>query len=587
LHRLLRRQLLRQFGSVEAVPPSLAGLLAAVDEAYEQADVDRRLVERSLDLTSQELLQSNAELRRDIAARERVEEALRGSQARMRAILGALPDLVFLVDRDGRIIDFHAAPTAVTYVPKERIIGYRIDDALPPDVAEACARNVRRALESGELQTWEYELPADHDTHHFEARAMPCGADTAVAVVRDVTIVRRMQQRLVIADRLAAVGTLAAGVAHEVNNPLTYVVANLDLLREGIDALGRGASDVDLHETAQLLAEARAGAGRVARVVQDLRSFSRIDPERVEPVDVNAVIESTVNVASHEIRHRARIVKDLGTVPPALGDDSRIGQVALNLLVNAAQALPPGAAHAHEIRVRTWALDGGVYIEVRDTGVGIAPDVLPHIFEPFFTTKPRGVGTGLGLSISRDLVRSMGGEITAESTPGRGTTFRVRLIESEGQVRGDESQVRGSGAPLPARVLVIDDEPLLGRAVARVLRGCDVTIAGSGNDGLAALQQGPAYDVVLCDLMMPEMSGMELYDEVVARRPDLAARFVFITGGTFSEWAREFLARVPNECIEKPFDAEHLRGVVRRQVQRRHEHGAEGGRPGKEDPTRA
>ncbi len=250
---------------------------------------------------------------------------------------------------------------------------------------------------------------------------------------------RRSEAQLIEADRLASLGTLAAGVAHEINNPLSYVLLNLDLVIR--EAKGEG-------ESVPRLREARAGVERVRLIVQDLKSFSRGNTDRKVPVDVRRVLDSTLEIAANEIRHRAELVRDFRDVPPVLADASRLGQVFLNLLVNAAQAMIEGDASRQELRVATSTdAAGRAVIEIADTGAGIAPENLERIFDPFFTTKPVGVGTGLGLSICRTIVTALGGDITVESERGRGTTFRVVLPAASSPVIADEPTPPPASAP--------------------------------------------------------------------------------------------------------------------------------------------
>jgi CheY-like chemotaxis protein len=270
-------------------------------------------------------------------------------------------------------------------------------------------------------------------------------------------------------------------------------------------------------------------------------------------------------MAWHEIRHRARLVKSLADVPPVDANEARLGQVFLNLLVNAAQAIPEGHADTNEVQVSTRTDEAGnAVVEVRDTGVGIEPQVLPRIFDPFFTTKGEG-GTGLGLSISHGTVRALGGRIEVESKHGKGTMFRITLPPAKPWRASAQTSPSDIRAMARRRVLVIDDEPLVGEAVARSLaEDNDVEIVTDAKHGLARIEAGERFDVILCDLMMPVMTGMDLYAEVVRRAPKLAGKIVFMTGGAFTPRARAFLESVVNPCLEKPLDMAKLRSILAR-----------------------
>ncbi|MFL5352000.1 ATP-binding protein [Archangium sp.] len=408
----------------------------------------------------------------------------------------------------------------------------------------------------------------------FTGIAEYAGTPHLVSMFPDVTERKQMHARLLLADRMASVGTLAAGVAHEINNPLAYVLANLGYAHEELaHQVECGPAQPDaapgrLKTIRDALGEARQGADRVRTIVGDLKTFSREAQDPIRPVDVKRVLDSTLNLASGEIRHRARLVKQYGEdVPPVRGNDSRLGQVFLNLLVNAAQAIPSdGDADHHEIRVTTrMAGPGKVAVEVSDTGAGIAPELMGRIFDPFFTTKPPGVGTGLGLSICHNLITAMGGEMHVHSDLGKGTTFQVLLpaaLTPEEPVR-EASVPAVTGGPR-GRVLVIDDEPMLCSAVERILRPHhDVVFTTLAAEVLPRLEAGEHFDLILCDLMMPRMNGMDFHAALHRLRPELTGRVIFLTGGAFTAQARTFLERVPNRRVEKPFDARALLAVTR------------------------
>jgi len=244
-------------------------------------------------------------------------------------------------------------------------------------------------------------------------------------------------------------------------------------------------------------------------------------------------------------------------------------QVFLNLLLNSAQAIEDGRAEKNEIRLRTH-LDGDrLAIEVQDTGAGIPPEEVGRVFDPFYTTKPVGAGTGLGLSICRTIVTGLGGAIEVESAPGAGSTFRVLLPVHREVSVGRELPRRAIEAVRRARILLVDDEPFFVSAMCRVLQEeHEVIGTTSARDALSRLSEDTerAFDLILCDLMMSEMSGIELHGELVRRSPELARRVVFMTGGAFTPRARAFLQAVPNRCIEKPLDLETIDDLIREQA---------------------
>lgn len=386
--------------------------------------------------------------------------------------------------------------------------------------------------------------------------------------VQDVTDRRRLEANLQITERLASVGTLAAGVAHEINNPLGYILMNLDVAAEHLQSLvgDEGRLSEAAHEALTAITDAMTGTARIRTIVHEMRTFSRAADEKSGAVDINAVLDSCIEMARNEVRHRARLVRDYEAVPDVHGNEARVAQVFLNLIINAAQAIEEGRANENELRVRTsLSADGRVCVEVKDTGCGIPSENLSRIFDPFFTTKPVGAGTGIGLSVCHGVVTQMGGVIEVDSQPGRGSTFRVLLPAADGV------PTRVDALPLArparrARILVVDDDVLLGLAVRRALVGQhEVEVLSSGRTAVELLcgPEGASFELVLCDLMMPDFSGVDVHDAVAARAPAVAGRMVFLTGGAFTPAARAFLSRVPNRTLEKPMGARELREAVR------------------------
>lgn len=319
------------------------------------------------------------------------------------------------------------------------------------------------------------------------------------------------------------------------------------------------------------ISDALAGAERVRIIVRDLKLFSRSEDEARGTVDVQRMIDSTINLAWNEVRHRARLVKEY---PPTRvtveGNESQLSQVFLNLLVNAAQAIGDGAAEQNEIRLRVSVTDDGlVAIEVSDSGGGMTAEVQRQLFTPFFTTKPRGVGTGLGLSICQKIISAHGGEIQLVSELGKGTTFRVVLRSSSEPLEAVPATPSSARAVSRGRVLVIDDELMLGKTLRRVIKGHhDIEVVTSGRAALELLASDRNFDVIFCDMMMPEMAGPDLFTIISSQYPELAQRVVFLTGGAFSESAQQFLSQTRNLRIDKPFTTVEILTVVARYLQR-------------------
>ncbi|MBU8896440.1 histidine kinase [Corallococcus sp. H22C18031201] len=272
--------------------------------------------------------------------------------------------------------------------------------------------------------------PPEEELHLNEERVRERTAALEAAnakLSRNLEQLHATQAQLLFADRLIALGRIAAGVGHEINNPLAFILSNLEYIHQELQQKER-LTEQDRQEILEALAETRDGAERIRLIVRDLQTLSRAEDVGSGPADVGAVVRTAAKMAMHELRHRARLVLECDGMPPVQGNGSRLGQVFLNLLLNAAQAIPPGHAEQNEVRiVARHGLPGQVLVEVKDTGCGIAHEHRERIFDPFFTTKPLGVGTGLGLSVCHGIVTSLGGALTVESEPGRGSTFRVML----------------------------------------------------------------------------------------------------------------------------------------------------------------
>jgi signal transduction histidine kinase len=372
------------------------------------------------------------------------------------------------------------------------------------------------------------------------------------------------QTKLAAQDQLASLGMLAAGVAHEIDNPLSYVTANLELLETRLRARADGDSELQ-----GMLAEAREGVGRIRDIVSSLRTLSRMEEtEQHVPVDLRDVVEVTARLAGNQMRHHSNFEISVPEQPVVVdGDAGRLGQVVLNLLVNAAQAVPESRASANIIRLSVLQEPTDGVIEVEDNGPGIPPHTLPRIFDPFFTTKPVGLGTGLGLSVCRGIMTSLGGTLTAHSAPGEGARFRVVLPLSAAALH-DAQAAPSPEAPCERvlktrpRVLAIDDDEHVTRVIALALQDFATTVVNRSEDALGLLAVED-FDVILCDLMMPTPSGIDIYRSLKQSKPALAERMIFLSGGSFSADADAFLTTCTNPSIRKPFGTAALNQACR------------------------
>ncbi|MDY7227100.1 ATP-binding protein [Hyalangium rubrum] len=557
-------------GAPLLTPEGLAlGTVCVIDRVPRQLSPEQV---RSLETLAEQVV-AQLELRRMNHTQRRLIDELRGSNERFQILQRATNDVVW---------DWDLVTNQVKW--SERLapaFGYAQKDTSPesswwfsrlhPEDRERVTKSLDHIIDgSGTLWTDEYRFRRANGTY---ARVMDRGAVLRNAqgnpvrmlgAMVDVSEREEMRSRLALADRMASVGTLAAGVAHEINNPLAYVIANLDYARQEVEhAVAQGT--LEAGELPDALKEAREGSERMRLIVKDLKMFSRPDDERMELVDVRRAIDSATTMAWNEIRHRARLVKAYQPVPSVYANEARLGQVFLNLLVNAAQAIPEGSADCNEIRVST-RLDerGRIVIEVRDTGGGIPEEIRARILEPFFTTKPQGMGTGLGLSICHGIIASLGGELGFDSELGKGTTFRVVLEPPVEMGRGKVVERHVLPAGRRGHILVVDDEPMVLNAIKRTLSTeHEVTVFNRARAALKWLEQGQPWDLILCDLMMPEMTGMEFHAELVRRWPERVSDIIFVTGGAFTAGAREFLGKVASTRLEKPFEPQALRELVK------------------------
>jgi len=509
--------------------------------------------------------------------RHAMEKRLREREKWFSTTLRSLSDAVMTVDLGGNVSFMNPIAEQLTGVQAASAIGRPAREIMQLVHAEHTFSPLDQALAQGRT------------VHIPEAALAGPGASTptvvsdsaapviddgqllgAVMVFRDITEQKRLQTQLELSDRLASLGTMAAGVAHEVNNPLSVVVANASFVQDELKALlfeleqGKGAGEASvprLREAVAAQAQIQAAASRIARIAADLKAFAEPTTVTATGADVARALDWALRTTAHEFRHRARVITHLARVPAVALDETRLGQVLVNLLINAAHAIEPGDAERNEVNVSVRTAGERVGFEVSDTGSGMAPEVLKRVFEPFFTTKPVGVGTGLGLSICHGIVASAGGSLRAESRIGRGSSFHFELplakptnIEPVAPLTEPALQRRG-------RVLVVDDEAMVLSTIGRILREHDPVCVDSPKKALELMDQAP-FDVIFTDLMMPDMTGMDFYEELLRTRPEAARRVIFLSGGVVNPRVKDFLATVPNRRLEKPFRTETLKSLV-------------------------
>lgn len=526
----------------------------------------------------------------DLTEELRLRAEARAFEESFRRLIEAAPDAIVALRDRGIVYVNPALVASLGFGEAKELVGRSFVDLVAPEDRPSAIRQIEAAdRTAAATPPLEYRLlRRDGGPVWMEAATVRLdfhGASAVAVVARDVSERKQLLLKMMEMDRMIAIGTLAAGVGHEINNPLSYVIANLDLLSEELPkaalacrerqrAAGGDHCTADvagtLDEASGFLSEARQGAVRVRNIVRELRALARVDRERTALVDLRRVLQSAVNMTWNEVRHRARLLKDIEDLPAVQGNEAQLGQAFINLLVNAAQAIPEGAAERHTIRITARTAGDSVVVEIADSGAGIEAAHRPHLFEPFFTTKAVGQGTGLGLTICRNTIEAHGGSIAFDSEVGRGTTFRVTLPAARRDpVPAAPAPTTAEAAPTTearrGRLLIIDDDSLVCRSLERALAGDhDVTALTDARVAHRMLLDGQRFDLVLCDLMMPEMTGMDLYEAVRSVAPEQAAKFIFITGGAFTPKAMAFLDEVTNLRLDKPLDLRNLRALVRK-----------------------
>ena len=526
-----------------------------------------------------ELQAAVEQLSAELKQRESIENALRMSDERNRALLEAIPDAIFRLDKNGTYLDFIPAKGFETLLPPAEFLGKRVAEVLPPDLAEGSEDSIRRALQTGEVQTHEYTLEINGSTRHYESRIVVCSNDELLGLVRDITqrkeTERKLQhsnlllaktlaelkqahQRMSQQERLRALGQMASGIAHDLNNSLAPIMGFSEVLTRFPALLE------DKAQALQYLDMIHTAARDAATVVKRLRDFYRPNDEdpAFDVVRLNDMIEKVGALTKPKWHDEAlargttiQLLFDLADVPLVLGCESELREVMMNLVINAIDAIREDG----QIRFQT-ATDGkDVSIEVSDTGCGMSGEEVRRCFDPFFTTKKER-GAGLGLSIVFGTIQRHRGDITVSSKIGEGTTFTIRLpATDETATKQVEGEPRAIGRPL--NILVVDDEPPVRETLEAFLKidGHAVTSTPNGREGLLAFCQQP-FHLVITDRAMPGINGDELARSVKKLSPQTPV--VMITG--FGDVMRGLGSNPPgvDEVLSKPITIHELREAV-------------------------
>jgi PAS domain S-box-containing protein len=535
-----------------------------------------------------ELEMQNEELRR-------VQVALDSSRARYFGLYDLAPVGYVTLSEQGLILEANLRASTMLGTPKGALIKQRLTRFIVAEDQDTYYLHRKKLFETEAPQACELRMQHQDGSMLWVNLESTLAGDersgevACLTALTDITEQHVLRANLAQADRMASMGILAAGVAHEINNPLTSVLYNAESLAEDLprlvqavrrcrDALcervgsdrlaeiiGEGVRMTEPVALADLTDRARnaaIGSQRIKEIAKGLSSFSRIEQGALSMVDLNQAVEQAISMASNEIKCRAMMVRDLGRVPRFLASEGSLAQVLLNLIVNAAHAIDEGAVEDNRVTVRTWAEASHVCVEVTDTGCGIPPQDLDKIFEPFFTTKAPDRGTGLGLAVVRRIVSELGGDSHVESTVGQGTRFVLRFPITQAKAvpsppaTPERLKTRG-------RILVVDDEKMVRETIKAILGPRhEVVTACSGREAKEILATDTCFDCILCDLMMSDIPGIELHGWLAENRPKLAQQLAFITGGVFTPQTRKYLDDIPNLVIGKPFKKREFETLV-------------------------
>ncbi len=513
-----------------------------------------------------------------------------GTETQSRLLLTRATDGIIVVDAATRVLFANPAACALLGAPCEALLGEPFGHAVPDEGRQVVFR--AQSSDGQSLQLTATAMVSIWDGREATILQLQPTQRPSAPPSAPPSLPPHLSAPRVSEDRLRAVGRLAAGLAHEVNNPLTFVLANLESLRESHQAIRRFihllrvdlstreavtpqsfeqlAGEANLQEViddaADMLTDCYKGMHRIQDIARSLGTFSRADDDHAEMIDLTRIVDDACAMVFNQIRYRARLVKRFEPIPLVAAFPGRIAQALVNLLTNAAEAIEGGAYEKHRIVVST-RLDGDhVVIGVRDTGAGIGEEHRDRIFTAGFTTKAGQGGMGLGLASCRRVAEEHGGRLDVHHLHEGGTRFELIIPVETGfevtETRHDSLPV--SEAPLTrSRLLIVDDDAMVLSALRRRLRRrYDVVTALGGVEALALLAADPEFDSIVCDLMMPRVDGKSFYDAIVAENPELAERIVFMSGGAFTPRLRKFAASVRNPVLQKPVSREDLEAML-------------------------
>jgi PAS domain S-box-containing protein len=523
-------------------------------------------------------------------------ENIAESEQRYRSLMGSASCSIFIGNQNGEIIEVNKRGRKLLNTDQENIIGKKfIDFVIPSDQLFASKQLIKLSQEKA-IKTTEVRIqPVNESQRVIEFSGVE--VDLAkekllLLILNDVTEREQLRTKALLNDKLTTVGTLTAGIAHEINNPIASILANLSFLSSQVQSLTALITDLkqinqesNLNEKNEQLAlllekqektafldkindaiqDTTEAAEHIHDIVHDLKSFTRADEERITAIDINEVLNSAIKMSFPMTKFHAVVEKELSeNIPSLLLNRGKLHQVFLNLIVNAAQAIPEGKTSSNKILVSSKIEDQFIRIDVTDTGQGVAPELVSKIFDPFFTTKSVGCGTGLGLTICREIINSLGGHIEVANTSGNGTTFSVYLpLKLQSKVAIKKINI-SAAASTRRRLLLIDDESLLLKGLQRILESFhDITAVADGQSALNIIDETHCqFDIIICDLNMPDVNGADVYQYIAEHYPNREQDIIFMSGGVYTQELMDFIANINNKHLEKPFSSKILLSMI-------------------------
>jgi len=511
--------------------------------------------------------QRQVELRLDELKKQQI--ALKQSEDKYRAIITALPDMIFIHDRDGRFLDYSVHDNRQLFMPPEKFIGKTINEVMPGDICDKYLLLAKKAFKTGKLQSFEYSLNEDNIARYFEARMVVCGDDRILSIIRDISGKKTMENQLFQAHKMEAVGQLAGGIAHDFNNMLVGMMGNAEMLAVKL------ANEPSL---AELAGRILTSAEHAANLTKQLLSFSRKGKYQMMPVNIHRTIGSVAGILSNTLDRKIQI-KQFFRAPQfvIMGDSSQLENIFLNLGLNARDAMPQGGdlifstdlveLDANYVNTHHYKMDSGLYLQisVTDTGTGMDHNTKQHLFEPFFTTKAPGKGTGLGLASVYGTVKNHNGSIEVYSELGYGTTIKIYLPAADADAKGEEKEPAREPQRGTERILLVDDEEMIRVTASQILENLGYTVR-TCRDGREAVEyyrkNNGQVDLVILDMIMPQMNGRETFEEMKKVNPDIRA--LLSSGFSAEGEAQEILKEGVRDFVQKPFRIAELTDKVRK-----------------------